>query len=67
MKESKKKFFEGWREERKDQSIAARWANRLGHIRRKMSRGASDIFRAMRTRSGFGGKVDKNNFNTEKK
>ncbi len=50
-----KKLFRGNKDtEVKNTSISARLDNRLGHIRRKMSRGASNIARVMKNNSKWG-------------
>lgn len=39
-----------------DQSIKAHWHNRINHVGRKMSKGASNIFRVIKDHAKWGSK-----------
>ena len=51
----------------RNQSIQSRLKSRLSHIRRKLSRGAADIFRMIKTRGGWGNKQLNNHHESGKK
>lgn len=55
------KFFKklgslGFRQENTNQRIEQKVKNRVGNLRRKLSRGAANIFRIIKTRAKWGNK-----------
>jgi len=54
-KEENETFFVN-REQKRNTRILAHLKDRIAHVRRKMSRGASNIFRTIKTRCKWGNK-----------
>lgn len=53
-------------EENRNKSMASRAADRIHNLRRKLSRGAANIFRMIKTRGSWGHKQTKNHHESGK-